>query len=294
VDDEAVAAVRRFNRTVTQRIGALEDAFLTRSRPLGHSRVLWEIDAGSAVRDLRARLGLDSGYLSRVLRSLEDEGLVTVGPGPTDRRVRVARLTRAGVRERAQLDARSDQAAAAVLAGLGDAQRQRLVTAMAEVERLLQASMVDVRSADPRDPGARACVAAYFAELARRFAGGFDPGRSLPADDVDLVPPVGVFVLARLHGEPVGCAALKLHGEEPAEVKRMWVAGSVRGLGVGRRLLGAVEEHARAAGVRVLRLETNRALGEAIGLYRSAGFDEVPAFNAEPFADHWFEKHLDA
>ena len=294
MDDEAVARVRRFNRTVTQRIGALEDAFLSRDRPLGHSRVLWEIDAGSDVRDLRARLDLDSGYLSRVLRALEDEGLVTVEPGPTDRRVRVARLTGAGVRERAELDARSDRAAAAVLAGLGGPQRQRLVTAMAEVERLLQASVVDVRPADPRDPGTRACLAAYFAELARRFPGGFDPSRSLPADDADLVPPAGVFVLARLHGAPVGCAALKLHGEEPAEVKRMWVADSVRGLGVGRRLLGAVEEHARAAGVQVLRLETNRALGAAIALYRSAGFSEVPAFNAEPFADHWFEKHLDA
>ena len=92
----------------------------------------------------------------------------------------------------------------------------------------------------------------------------------------------------------VGCAALKFHGSGPAEVKRMWVADSVRGLGVGRRLLGAVEEHAQTAGVRTLRLETNRSLGEAIALYRSAGFREVPAFNDEPFADHWFEKHLDA
>jgi GNAT superfamily N-acetyltransferase len=90
----------------------------------------------------------------------------------------------------------------------------------------------------------------------------------------------------------LGCAALKLHGEEPVEVKRMWVADAVRGLGVGRRLLGAVEEHARASGVRTLRLETNRTLAEAIALYRSAGYREVLAFNDEPFADHWFEKHI--
>ncbi|SDN71129.1 bifunctional helix-turn-helix transcriptional regulator/GNAT family N-acetyltransferase [Geodermatophilus sp. DSM 45219] len=295
MDEEAVAQVRRFNRTVTQRIGALEDAFLARGRPLGHSRVLWEVGAdGTDVRTLRSRLDLDSGYLSRVLRALEAEGLVSVAASPADGRVRVARLTPSGVRERGELDARSDEAAAAVLAGLGAAQRSRLVAAMAEVERLLQASMVDVRPADPRDPDARACIAAYFAELARRFPDGFDPGRSLPAADDELVPPAGLLLLARLHGEPVGCAALKSHGREPAEVKRMWVADSVRGLGVGRRLLGAVEEHARAAGVRTLRLETNRSLAEAITFYRSAGYREVPAFNDEPFADHWFEKHLDA
>jgi DNA-binding MarR family transcriptional regulator/GNAT superfamily N-acetyltransferase len=293
MDDEAVAQVRRFNRTVTQRIGALEDAFLARTRPLSHSRVLWEIGAdGTDVRALRCRLHLDSGYLSRVLRALEDEGLVAVGTSPADGRVRVARLTEKGIRERAELDTRSDEAAAAVLAGLGASQRHRLVTAMAEVDRLLQASMVDVGPADPRSPDARACIVAYFAELARRFDHGFDPDRSLPATDEDLVPPAGLLLLARLHGEPVGCAALRFHGREPAEVKRMWVAESVRGLGVGRRLLTGIEEHARASGVRTLRLETNRALGEAIALYRSAGFREVPAFNDEPFADHWFEKRV--
>ncbi len=295
MDDGAVAQLRRFNRTVTQRIGALEDAFLARSRPLGHSRVLWEIgESGTDVRALRSRLDLDSGYLSRVLRALEAEELVAVEASPADGRVRVAHLTPAGARERAEVDTRSDEAAAAVLSGLGASQRGRLVTAMAEVERLLRASMVDVRPADPRDADARACIAAYFAELARRFDGGFDPARSLPATDEDLAPPAGLLLLARLHGEPVGCAAVKFHGQEPAEVKRMWVAESVRGLGVGRRLLTAVEEHASASGVRTLRLETNRVLGEAITLYRSAGYREVPAFNDEPFADHWFEKRIAA
>ena len=294
MDVEAVAQVRRFNRTVTQRIGALEDRFLARGRPLGHSRVLWEIGAeGTDIRALRSRLGLDSGYVSRVLRALEAEGLVSVSATAADGRVRVARLTGAGERERADLDRRSDEAAADMLAGLGAAQRQRLVTAMGEADRLLQASAVDIAPEAPGHPDARRCIAAYFAELARRFDGGFDPARSLPAGDEDLVPPAGVLLLARLHGEPVGCAALKLHGEAPAEVKRMWVADSVRGLGVGRRLLVAVEDFARAAGVRTLRLETNRALAEAIALYRSSGYREVPAFNDEAFADHWFEKRLD-
>jgi ribosomal protein S18 acetylase RimI-like enzyme len=72
----------------------------------------------------------------------------------------------------------------------------------------------------------------------------------------------------------------------------MWVSSGTRGLGVGRRMLAALEEHARARGVRVVRLETNRNLGEAVALYRSSGYAEVPAFSDEPYADHWFEKHL--
>ncbi|MGX5656206.1 bifunctional helix-turn-helix transcriptional regulator/GNAT family N-acetyltransferase [Geodermatophilus nigrescens] len=295
MDAGAVAQVRRFNRTVTQQVGALQDGFLSRRRPLGHSRVLWEIGAdGIDVRSLRSRLELDSGYLSRILRTLEDEGLVTVAASPLDARVRVAQLTAAGEIERCELDARSEEAAAVLLARLSDSQRRRLVTAMTTVEQLLRASMIDVRVEDPRHRDARNCFAEYFSELTRRFDSGFDAARSLPAADEELTLPAGLLLVARLHSAPVGCAALKLHGNEPAEVKRMWVAASVRGLGLGRRLLAAVEDHARTRGVHTLRLETNRALTEAIALYRSAGYHEVPAFNDEPFADHWFEKQLSA
>ncbi len=131
MDDTAIAQVRRFSRTVTQRVGALDDRFLSRDRPLGEARVLWEIGPdGCEVRRLRERLGLDSGYLSRLLRSLEAEGLVAVGPGARDRRVRTASLTRAGRRERAVLDRRSDESAAAMLAPLDPDRRERLVAAM--------------------------------------------------------------------------------------------------------------------------------------------------------------------
>jgi DNA-binding MarR family transcriptional regulator len=172
----AVAQVRRFNRTVTQRIGALDDAFLSRGRPLGHSRVLWEIGAeGSDVRGLRARLDLDSGYLSRVLRALEQAGLVVCEASPSDGRVRVARLTASGLRERAELDMRSDDAAAALLTPLTAAQQRRMLAAMAEVERLLEASMIQLTAREPGHPHARYCVGAYFAELADRFDGGVRP-----------------------------------------------------------------------------------------------------------------------
>ena len=81
-------------------------------------------------------------------------------------------------------------------------------------------------------------------------------------------------------------------GADAAYLKRMWVAPEARGLGLGRRLLSELEEHARRHGATVARLETNRSLAEAISLYRSAGYVEVPRFNDEPYADHWFEKDL--
>lgn len=288
-----VAQVRRFNRTVTQRVGALNDAYLSRGRPLGQARLLWEIGPdGTDVRTLRSRLDLDSGYASRLLRALEADGLVEVEAHAADRRVRTARLTRAGRAERALLDRRSDALAAAILEPLTDTQRGRLVDAMATVERLLAASMVTFEVADPRHPQARACMTAYFEELAARFDSGFDPSRSISAEDDELVAPRGLLLVASLYGEPVGCGALKLHGRCPAEIKRMWVAPAARGLGLGRRLLTELESRAAAFGVRTLRLETNRTLREAIALYRHAGYAEVPAFNDEPYAHHWFEKRL--
>ena len=294
MDQQLVGQVRRFNRTVTQRIGALDDAFLSRDRPLGQARVLWEIGPdGSDVRALRARLELDSGYLSRLLRSLAQDGLVTVQPSGADGRVRTARLTSRGLAERAVLDQRSDEAAGAILQPLSPGQRTRLVTAMAEVDRLLMASAVQVSGRDPGHPDARACLRAYFAELGHRFDAGFDPAQSISADDAELTPPAGLLLVATLHSAPVGCAAVKFHVAAPAEIKRMWVAPAVRGLGLGRRLLAELEAQAAARGVRTLRLETNRALDEAISLYRTAGYREVAAFNDEHYADHWFEKTLD-
>ncbi|MEY9212238.1 MarR family transcriptional regulator [Thermobifida halotolerans] len=293
MDVALIEQVRRFNRTVTQRIGALDDAYLSRGRPLGQARVLWEIGPeGREVRALRSRLDLDSGHLSRLLGALRADGLVVVEPDRADGRVRRARLTPAGRAERAELDRLSDELAASILRPLNGRQRARLVSAMAEVERLLLASMVDVAVTDPRHPHARHCLRSYFAELARRFDHGFDPARSISADDEELTPPAGLLLVATLHGDPVGCGALKLHPDGHAEVKRMWTAPAVRGLGLGRRLLAELESRAAAHGVHTLRLETNRALVEAVGLYRAAGYREVAAFNDEPYADHWFDKSL--
>jgi DNA-binding MarR family transcriptional regulator/GNAT superfamily N-acetyltransferase len=293
MDRGMVAQVRRFNRAVTQHVGALNARYLARARSLGEARVLWEIGAeGCDVRTLRVRLGLDSGYLSRLLGTLVDAGLVTLGPSEDDRRIRTARLTPSGLLERAVLDERSDSLAESLLAGLSPAQRLRLCASMREVERLITAATVAVAEVEPARPDAQQCLRAYFAELDRRFETGFDPAHSISADNDELRPPAGLLVLAWLRERPVGCGALKFHGDEPAELKRMWVAESARGLGIGRRILTELERLAATHRVRTLRLETNRTLIEAIGLYRAAGYIEVPAFNDEPYAHHWFEKQL--
>jgi DNA-binding MarR family transcriptional regulator/GNAT superfamily N-acetyltransferase len=293
MEQAMIAEVRRFNRTITAHVGALDDRFLGRSRPLGEARLLWEIGPeGCELRSLRSRLQLDSGYVSRLLRSLEAAGLVTVVLNEADRRTRLLRLTRAGLAERKLLDERSDDLARSLLEPLGGAQRHELVAAMRRVERLLVAGLVEIRPADPTHPDARRCIDAYFAELDRRSDSGFDPSAGISAEPHELRPPAGVLLLAYLRAEPVGCGAVKHHPHAPSEIKRMWIADSVRGLGIGRRLLAELEARAAEHGARAVRLETNRNLTEAIAMYRSAGYVEVPAFNDEPFAHHWFEKDL--
>lgn len=291
MDPDHVRQVRSFNRTISQRIGALNDNFLGRGRPLGESRLLYEIGRnGAEVRSLRARLDLDSGYVSRLLRSLERQALVQALPTAEDGRVRRVELTRKGLRELAELDRLSDEFARTVLAPLIASQRQRLTEAMAEVERLIKASAVEIAAETPDSPDARWCLNEYFNELGARFECGFDPARSISATADELTPPAGIFVVARLGGQPIGCGALKSKNGDIGEIKRMWVRADARGLGIGRRILESLENHARELGIRTLRLETNETLSEAQALYRKCGYREVAAFNNEPYAHHWFEK----
>lgn len=292
MDEGQTQQVRRFNRAVTRRIGVLTDDYLGRGRPLAESRLLFEIGDGADVRDLRARLSLDSGYLSRLLRALEAQGLVRVQPAPDDARVRRVAPTRKGQRELEALDTRSQALAASLLTPLGESQRTRLVAAMAEVERLLRASAVEVAPADPASAEARACIDAYLHELDARFEGGFDASRSVSADPAELMPPAGAFVLARLDGEAVGCGGLKITAPGTGEIKRMWVAPSSRGLGIAQRLLDALEAQAVAMKLDTLRLDTNRSLAEARALYARNGYREISPYNDNPYADHWFEKRM--
>ena len=291
--DSVVEQVRRFNRVVTERVGALDDQYLGRGRPLGEARLLWEIGPdGCEVRSLRARLDLDSGYVSRLLGSLERAGLVQSEPSTADRRIRIVRLTRAGLRERRTLDGLAEKRARSLLEPLTTEQQERLANAMREVERLLVAGAVEIRPEDPESADARYCLSEYVAELNRRSTRGFDPSVGATAQPHEVRPPAGQFFVVRLHGEPIGCGAVKHHADAPAEIKRMWIASTARGLGLGRRLLETLEDCARVAGARVAHLETSSVLPEALALYASTGWVEVAPFNDEPFADHWFEKTL--
>lgn len=288
-----IDAVRRFNRAVTRRIGVLTDNYLGRDRPWAESRLIFEIGReGADVRALRERLALDSGYLSRLLRSLEAQGLVVSQAAKHDARVRRASLTAKGVREWKVLEARSDDIASMLLAPLSDAQRQRLLEAMADVVRLLSASAVTVEPVDPAGAEARACIDAYVQELEQRLGMAFDPTRGPTARADELTPPNGVFLLARLDAAPVGCIGLKVIGAGVGEIKRMWVDPACRGLGVARRLLAAAETHAAGMALRRLRLDTSNRQEEALNLYRRSGYREIAAYNDNPYASHWFEKRL--
>jgi len=146
---------------------------------------------------------------------------------------------------------------------------------------------------DPRDAAARYCLRSYFEELGRRFHAGFDPAQSISASDEEMTLPHGLLLVAYLREAVVGCGALKLHMDtQIAELKRMWVAPEVRGLGVGRRLVERLSAEAAARGMAVLRLETNDTLFEAKHLYETAGFVEVAPFNDDPYAQHWFQRDL--
>src|SRR4051794_33611905 len=164
MDGKEIAGIRAFNRTVTERLGALEETYLGGDRQLGETRLLWEIGPeGADVRLLRSRLGLDAGYTSRMLRTLERDDLVSVEPSPDDRRVRRARLTPRGRAERRRLDRRADELVESMLEPLDERQRERLVAAARERG---PAARVDDR--DPRRRPERARGAMVHLPLRRR------------------------------------------------------------------------------------------------------------------------------
>jgi DNA-binding MarR family transcriptional regulator/predicted GNAT family N-acyltransferase len=294
MNDDQIEQVRRFNRLVTRRIGVLSDDYLSRGRPLGEARLIFEIGAagGMGLGRLRNMLGLDSGYMSRLLRSLEAQEMIEVRRKPGDGRAREVVPTARGRKEFAAYDSRSAKFARSMLSPLGEAQRERLVAAMAEIERLIRASFVTIADESPRSADGRWCREQYFAELARRFDGGFDTATGDPSDSADLLPPSGSFLVARLDGEPVGCGGLKTLDRETGEIKRVWTAASARGIGVAGRIMQRLEELAKEQGFARLRLDTNRSLTEAQALYRKLGYHEIGRYNDNPYAHHFFEKPL--
>jgi len=148
-------------------------------------------------------------------------------------------------------------------------------------------------SVAPNDEVARLLVAEFLAEVDRTLPGGFDPSHSVPAPDEELRPPRGDFlVCVDRDGEPVGCGALRRDAPGAFEIKRMWVRPSARGRGLGRVILEGLERRAAELGASEVVLDTSEHLPAALALYRSAGYEEIPAYNDNPYASHWFKKEL--
>ena len=288
---EAISRVRRFNRAVTSEVGALDTSFLGRGRPLGAARVLNAIGHGrSDVGELRDYLGLDSGLMSRLLRSLEDEGLIATMPHPDDARRRVAKLTRAGRGEFGAYESISNAQAESLLGR--HSKPEVLLAAMDMIASAFGRSRIGIEQVDPRADAARYCLGEYYGELSRRFKGGFEVSLSRDPEATDIISPRGAFLVAMSDGLPLGCVGLKGDRSELAEIKRLWVAPAARGLGLGKRLMEATENAARTLSVKILRLDTNSTLTEAGQLYRSTGWTEIERFNDDPYPDLFFEKRL--
>lgn len=288
-----IETVRRFNRTVTRAIGVLDADYQGRGRSLAASRLLYEIGGDAAeVRELRERLALDSGYLSRLLRELESEGLVELAPAPHDHRVRRAELTDEGFEEFDTLNRLSDAAAQVLLDRLAPGARRKLVEAMHTVERLLVAGSIEIEAVDVDDPRVHVVLRAYYDELGERFASGFDPhDEGYRGESDESAPRDDSFLLATIYGAPVGCGALHHHSDF-AEIKRMWVDPAYRGIGTGYRILERLETEAHRSGYTIVRMDTNDALTAARSLYQRAGYREIPRYNDNPYADRWYEKRL--
>ncbi|UUU24494.1 helix-turn-helix domain-containing GNAT family N-acetyltransferase [Streptomyces sp. DSM 40750] len=293
-----VRSLRRFNRYFTRRIGALDDHYLGQGRPLGEARLLFEIGEvgaggeGASLRELRARLGLDAGYLSRMVKALEGQGLVRVGVHGGDNRMRVAELTPAGRSEVDEQNRRADALAEGLLRGLSPAQRGELTDALGSARRLLRLAAIRVEVVDGGSDDARACLDAYAADIDERFPEGYDPATLVPPHEVSGAS--GAFLVAYEEDRAVACGALRTLDPRGrvGEIKHVWVHPGARRLGLARRLLGELEREAAERGFGVVRLDTHASLTEAQAMYRACGYTEIPRYNDDVYGAHFFEKRL--
>ena len=278
---ERVAAVRRFNRFYTREIGVLREGLLDRSFPLTEARVLYELAQrdGLTAAKLAKSLGLDPGYLSRILRSFGKRGLLKRARSAADGRESLLALTKAGRAAFAPLNARSEAEIGAMLERLAPGDQRRLVGAMETVESLLGARPAAaepylLRGHQPGDIGwviHRQAVLyaeeygfderfeALVAEIAARFINRFDPARER-------------CWLAERDGVVVGSVFLVKQSARVAKLRLLYVEPSARGLGIGRRLVQECIRFARLKGYRTLTLWTNDILAAARRIYQAEGF----------------------
>ncbi|NEA99854.1 GNAT family N-acetyltransferase [Streptomyces sp. SID13726] len=290
VTTEHVARFRSFNRYLTRRIGVLDDHYLGQDRPLGEARLLFEVGEGASLRELRSRLGLDAGYLSRMAKTLQAQGMVRISVHRDDSRLRVIELTPAGRAEVEEQNRRADAFAAGLLDQLTADQRTRLTEAMGTAQHLLRLAGITVVRVDGAHPDARACLDAYAADLDARFPEGFDKADLVRPEEVS--GDAGAFFVAYEEGRPVGCGALRRLEPRIGELRHVWVHPDARRLGLARRILAALEEEAVVRDLAALRLDTHASLTEAQTMYRACGYREIPRYVEHVYGDYWFEKRL--
>jgi len=279
-----VAAVRAFNRFYTKRLGVLDQHLLKSPFSLSEARVLYELAHCSSVaaKEISAALGIDGGYLSRIVQGFDDQGLITRTPLPSDRRQQQLGLTAKGRQAFAKLDRSSDSEVAAMLEALDDGARDRLVGAMAAIEQILEPATQArpsflLRSHRPGDIGwvisrHGAVYAqeygwdisfeALVAEIAAQFVKSFDPAREH-------------CWIAEIDGEPVGSIFLVKSSDEAAKLRLLLVEKKARGLGIGRALTDQCIRFARETGYNSIVLWTQRCLIAARDIYRRAGFQLI-------------------
>lgn len=288
-DPARIEAIRHFNRFYTRRIGTLHEGLLDSKFTLTESRLLWELAHRERVTatELARELDLDAGYLSRLLRSFRDRGLLKTTPAKDDARHQHLSLTAAGRRAFAPLDTRSQAQVSALLATLIEAQQQALLESMAGIARLLgdaasRARPCLLRSHRPGDMGW--VVSRHGALYADKYAweAGFEAlVARIAADFLERFDAKREACwIAERDGANVGSVCLVQARDEAtqtpqsgvAQLRLLLVEPAARGLGLGERLVGECQRFARRAGYRKIRLWTQSELLAARGIYRKAGY----------------------
>jgi DNA-binding MarR family transcriptional regulator/GNAT superfamily N-acetyltransferase len=283
-DNEQISAVRAFNRFYTSKLGFLDQQLLKSPFSLSEARVLYELATGEnpSAKAIGIELGLDPGYLSRIVQKFEEDGLITRRPLPADRRQYQLSLTAKGRQTFARLDRSSHNEVANMLATLAQGDRQRLIGAMGTIERLLASSGVSPAAATLREPrpgdmgwvvqshgalyageyGWDSSFEALVAEIVAKFLGSFDASRER-------------CWIADIDGAQVGSVFLVRHSDDVAKLRLLLVDPAGRGQGLGRRLVGECIAFARACGYRKITLWTQSILIAARKIYQDAGFVQV-------------------
>jgi DNA-binding MarR family transcriptional regulator/ribosomal protein S18 acetylase RimI-like enzyme len=286
-----IERLRRLNRIFSRQSGALDASFLGRGRPLNTARVLNAIAQGrTQVSDIRAYLSLDGGLLSRLLRSLEGEGLVELKAGKQDARRKEAALTDAGRAEFEIYEKISNAQAERVLQSYPD--HEVFLNAVDLVACVLGQAEVEVLDVDVEDSRFISCMQRFAKDVAQATGLDFNLEQTASSDLSKMRPPKGACLLAVSEGLPIGCVALTNFAQGEGEVKRLWISPAARGLGVSKRLMQEIELRATRLGMQRLVLDTNGALCAALGLYRRSGWSEIERYNDNPYAQHFFEKRL--